>query len=105
MAKRKIAFDETEVIMATVLKQEFGKEKAKIINATYDQFLKISIVPIEERRFIKLVPSEKIVIKLKKYGQNFEYTKMQNKEFYDEYKEGFRNFAKKNRIDFVDETV
>ena len=76
MAKRKIAFDETEVVMAVVLKQEFGKEKAKIINATYDQFMKISIVPIEERKFIKLVPSEKIVIKLKKYGQDFEFTKL-----------------------------
>ena len=85
MTKRKIAFDETEVIMATVLKLEFGKEKAKIINATYDQFSKISIVPIEERKLFKMVPSEKIVIKLKKFGQDFEYTKMQNKEFYDEY--------------------
>lgn len=105
MAKRKIAFDETEVVMAVVLKQEFGKEKAKIINATYDQFLKISIVPIEERKFIKLIPSEKIVIKLKKFGQDFEFSKLQNKEFYEEYKEGFRNFAKRNRVDFIDETV
>ena len=103
MSKRKIAFDETEVVMAVMLKQEFGKEKAKILNVTYDQFLKISIIPIEERKFFRIVPSEKIVIKLKKYAQEFEFTKMQNKEFYEEYKISFIDFAKKNRIDLIEE--
>ena len=104
MAKRKLAFDETEVVMAVVIKLDFGKEKAKIINATYDQFSRISILKTEERKLFKLVPSEKIVIKLKSYGQEFEYSKMKNKEFYEEYKTNFIKFAERNRIDLVDET-
>ena len=104
MAKRKIAFDETEVILSVVFKNELGKEKAKIIHATYDQFLKISFEKIEERKLFKAVPSEKIVIKLKKYKDALEFTKMKNKEFYDEYKSNFRTFAKNNRIELIDET-
>ena len=105
MAKRKVMFDTTEVVAATVFKDEMGKETPKILNLTYDQFLKISFVPCEERKLFKTVPSEKIVLQLKKYGQPVEYTMMKNKEFYQEYKEGFRKFAQDNRIDLIDETV
>ena len=105
MAKRKIEFDTTEVVLATVFKDELGKETPKILNLPYDQFLKISFVPCEETKmFFKTVPSEKIVLQLKKYAQPIEYTKMKNKEFYDSYKEGFRKFATDNRIDLIDET-
>ncbi len=103
MAKRKIAFDQTEVIMAVIMKLEFGKEKPKIIHATYDEFLKISILPCEERKLFKAVPSEKISVKLKKYKDSFEFTKMTNKDFYEEYKQGFIKFAKDNRIELINE--
>lgn len=104
MAKRKIEFDTTEVVLATIFKNETGKKIPKILNLPYDQFMKISFVPCEERKLFKAVPSEKIVLKLKKYAQPVEFSMMQNKEFYHDYKEGFRKFAKDNRIDLVDET-
>lgn len=37
MAKRKIEFDTTEVVLATVFKDELGKETPKILNLPYDQ--------------------------------------------------------------------
>ncbi len=104
MAKRKIEFDTTEVVLATVFKNETGKETPKILNLSYDQFMKISFVPCEERKLFKSVPSEKIVLKVKKYAQPIEYSMMKNKEFYQSYKEGFRKFAQDNRIDLIDET-
>ncbi|MBE7041994.1 MAG: hypothetical protein E7399_00665 [Ruminococcaceae bacterium] len=104
MAKKKIEFDSTEVVLATVFKNDLGKETPKILNLPYDQFLKISFEPCEERKLFKNIPSEKIVLKLKKYAQPVEYTMMKNKEFYQEYKEGFRKFAQDNRIDLIDET-
>ena len=105
MAKRKIMFDKTEVVLATVFKDDLGKEVPKILNLSYDQFSKISFLPCEERKLFKTVPSEKIVLKLKKYADPIEYTMMKNKEFYQEYKDGFRRFAADNRIDLVDETA
>lgn len=104
MAKRKVMFDKTEVVAAAVMKDDMGKETPKILNLTYDQFLKISFVPCEEKKLFKTVPSEKIVLQLKKYAQPVEYPMLKNKEFYQEYKEGFRIFAKENRIDLIDET-
>ncbi len=104
MAKRKIEFDTTEVVLATVFKNDMGKEIPKILNLPYDQFLKIFFVPCEERKLFKAVPSEKIVLQIKKYAQPIEFTMMKNKEFYQDYKEGFRKFAEYNRIDLIDET-
>lgn len=104
MAKRKVMFDKTEVVAANVAKDEMGKETPKIYHLTYDQFIKISFVPCEEKKLFKTVPSEKIVLQLKKYAYPLEYTLLKNKEYYQEYKEGFRTFAKENRIDLIDET-
>lgn len=104
MAKRKIEFDTTEVVLATVFQDEFGKKTPKILNLPYDQFQKISFVPCEERKLFRLVASEKIVLKLKKYAQPIEYSFKENKEFYEDYKRGFRQFAMENRIELIDDT-
>lgn len=107
MAKRMITFDTTEVVAMVEIPGdgEFKKAQTRIMSMTYDKFTKISFVPCKERKLFKLVPSEKIVIKLKAMRQPIEFTKMKNKEFYEEYKEGFRIFAKQNRIDLIDETT
>jgi len=107
MAKRMITFDTTEIVAMVEIPGdgEFKKAQTRIMSMTYDKFSKISFVPCTERKLFKAVPSEKIVIKLKAMRQPIEFTKLKNKEFYEEYKEGFREFARKNRIDLVDETV
>ncbi len=104
MAKRKIMFDKTEIVAASVIRDDMGKETPKIFHLTYDQFLKISFIPCEEKKLFKTVPSEKIVLQLKQFSQPLEYTMLKNKDFFQEYKDGFRSFAKENRIDFIDET-
>lgn len=106
MAKRMISFDTTEIVAMVEIKGDGESKKAqtRIMNMTYDMFSKISFVSCTERKLFRAVPSEKIVIKLKSLRQPIEFTKMKNKEFYQEYKDGFRTFALKNRIDLFDET-
>ena len=107
MGKRMITFDTTEVVAMVEIKGdgEFKKAQTRILSMTYDKFTKIIFEPCTEWKFFKKVPSEKIVIKLKAMRQPIEFTKMKNKEFYEEYKEGFRVFAAKNRIDLYDMTA
>jgi len=109
MKKRLIVFDTTEIVAVVNVKNEDDPMKKKgnpvIMNLTYDQISKISFEPCIEKKMFKSIPSEKIVLKLKKMVQPVEYPKMENKEFYEEYKEGFREFAKQNRIELLDETV
>ena len=106
MAKRIISFDTTEVVAMVAIKKdgEVRKPKPRIMSMTYDMFSKISFVKCTERKLFKTVPSEKIEIRLKSFHTPIEFTKMKNEEFYEEYKEGFRVFAQKNRIALVDET-
>ena len=104
MAKQKITFDTTEVVAVVEVKEEFKKKQVRVMSMTYDMFTTISFVKCTERKLFKEVPSEKIVIKLKTSLKPIEFTKMKHKQFYEEYKEGFRVFAQKNRITLVDET-
>ena len=55
-------------------------------------------------KLFKKISSEKILIKLKSMSDPVEISKIKNREFFEEYKEGFRIFAQKNRIELIDET-
>jgi len=108
MAKSKIVFDTTEVVAEVeIILGDVGepkKKKIEIMHIIYDQFVKISFEKCTERKWFKKVDSEKILLKLKSRREPVEFTKMKNKDFWEEYKEGFRVFAEKNRIELIDET-
>ena len=104
MAKREIVFDTTEIVAVVPVKGEFMKAAPQIMHITYDQFTKITFEPCTEKKLFKSVPSEQIVLRIKKRMDPIVYTKMKHKEYFEEYKESFRTFAQKNRIDLVDET-
>ena len=97
MANKRVLCDKTEVVL-TVL----GKNKAQIINLTYDQIVSIRFEPCREFRFFRRVPSERIVITTSKGEQPIIYTKVKEKKFFDEYKKDLKEFAENNRITFYD---
>ena len=112
MAKGKntVAFDTTEIVAVVEfrLTDSFGrkmKKQVQVMNIIYDNILKISFVKCTEKKLFKEIPSEKILIKLKSMSVPVEIPKMNNSEFFEEYKEGFRIFAQRNRIELIDETV
>ncbi len=97
MANRKIVCDKTEIILVD------GKND-QVHNLTYDQIIRIQIKTCNEFSWFKKVPSEKIEVFARKYAEPFVFLKNKNRQFYEEYKIGLKEFAKKNRIVFNDWT-
>lgn len=104
MKKPRIMFDKTEIVASAIIVGEMNKKKQKLLNLTPDSFSKISIVPCKERKLFKMVDSEKIVLNLRSYANPVEYTKKDNAEYFESYKQNFEKFAKDNGVSFFDET-
>lgn len=100
MAKRRIYFDKSEVVLIVP-----GKNKTSNYNVTSNMMNRIKFDKCKEFAF-GFIPksSEKITIVASNLPGEVVYTKGENKAFFDTYKEEFRQFAKENRIPLEDKT-
>jgi len=96
MAKKLIYVDKKEIVLIIL-----GK-KVESLNLTADKISRIQFDRINERKFLKKVPSEKISFTIRGRENLVTYTKMKDKEFFEVYKEDVRRFAKENRVTFAD---
>lgn len=102
MKKQRVIFDKTEVIMVyDVLTNPFKKGISKKA-LTYDKIQSISIEKCNVKRLFKTVDSERILIRAAGMTESIIYFKSVEKDYFDEYKAGFRKFAKANRITLYD---
>ncbi len=96
MAVKSIQADKTELVLMVE-----GKKKYEVLNVTFDQITRIQIRPTEVFSFFKKVPSEEIVIVTRKKSEPLVYKKHKEKKFFDEYKRELEEFAKNNRVTFI----
>ena len=100
MARRHILFDKTELVVI------FPEGKSyKVLNLQYSDIQRIQIDPLEERKFLSKVPSEKISIVTGKRREPIVYTKLKEKQYWEEYKEKLAAFAQAHSITFRDNTT
>lgn len=95
--KKHIYFDKTEIMMMFLDGNQY-----QTINLTYDKIIRIQFDKCTEKKFFRKVPSERIQIVTNCRNKPIEYTKMREKKYFDEYKQGLAKFAKDNRISFID---
>lgn len=104
MAKRShILFDKTEIVCVYMDGETKMKSKPKSANLRYNDIQSVSIKPCRERKGLKVVESERIIIRVGKLPRPIEYYKLKESPFFDEYKAGLRLFCKKNRVTLYDE--
>lgn len=94
MAKRRVYFDTTEIVLLIP-----GKKGFKNINLLRNDIHRIYIEKCKETIW-GIIPreSERIRIATGKFEEPFVFSKIANKAFYEEYKEGFLKFAKTNHV-------
>jgi hypothetical protein len=95
VAQRHVFFDKTELVLGFPQGKKFVT-----MNLTYNQITRIQFDKCTEFKFFRKVPSEKITIVTPKRGEPIVYTKLKEKNFFEEYKAGFEKFARENRITF-----
>ena len=100
MAKRRVYFDTTEVVVLVP-----GKKGFQNINLIRNDIHRIYIEKCNEP-ILGVIPrkSERIRVATGKLEESILFSKLENKKFYEEYKEGFVKFAKTNFI-AVEDTV
>ena len=100
MAKRRVFFDKTEVVVLVP-----GSKGFKNVNLIRNDIRSVVIEPCDEP-ILGLIPreSEQLRISTSKFEEPFVFPKIENKAYYEEYKEGFLKFAKENYIPVEDTT-
>lgn len=100
MAKRRVYFDTTEVVVLVP-----GNKGLQNINLIRTDIHRIYFEKCNEP-ILRIIPraSERIRISTAKSEEPVLIFKLENKKFYEEYKEGFRKFAKANFI-VIEDTV
>ncbi len=96
MAQRHIFCDKTEIVCMVM-----GKKKMQTFNLPFDSITRIQFDAYEERKLFKKVPSEKITILSGKRAEPIIYTKLKEKQFFEDYKKELEKFAQDNRITFT----
>lgn len=104
MSKEHLLFDKTEILAMVLVENERAQKTAKMINLKYDKIVSITIKPHVEKTIFGKKPSEIIEIVVSGRSEPLVYTKMKEKQYWEGYKAGLKNFAKDNRITFADET-
>jgi hypothetical protein len=103
MAKNsRMLFDKTEIICVFEIKEGISKTIKKAA-LTYNNIQSVSMKPCKERKGLKVVDSERIIIRSNKLLKPIEYYKFKEKDFFEDYKAGLRIFCKDNRITLYDE--
>ena len=100
MAKRRVYFDTTEVVVLVP-----GSKGFKNTNLVRNDIHRVYIEKCNEP-ILGIIPrqSEQIRISTSKSEEPILFPKLENKKFYEDYKEGFIKFAKTNFIT-VEDTV
>ena len=100
MAREKILFDKTEIILTVV-----GKKKVQLVNLTCDKITSVSVDPAKGR-ILGIIPvdSETITVRASGRAEPIVFWKHQEKQFFDSYKEKLADFCKNNRVTFYDNT-
>ena len=101
MKKPRILFDKTEVIMVYDVTNNMKKKTVKT-SLVYNQIQSITLEKCEEKKLFKSVDSERILIRSNKITNPIVFYKQAEINFFDDYKAGFRKFAKANRITLYD---
>lgn len=98
--RRRVYFDKSEVVLIVP-----GKKGTSSFNVTSSTMNRIEFSKCKEFSF-GFIPkeSEQITIVASNLPGGVTYKKGENKAFFEEYKEGFRKFAKDNRIPLEDKT-
>ena len=99
MAVQRIYFDKAEISLTF----KAGNRYPTVL-LTGSQIQRIQFDKIKEFSLFRFVDSEKITITNSKTGEPIVYTKKKEKAFYDEYKQGLKEFAKTNNVTLQDNT-
>lgn len=98
MAKDRLIVDKTEIIATVLMGNQWRN-----VPITADKIRRIQYDKFNERKIFKEVPSEMIKIETSA-GPPVTFTKLKEKEYFDQYKERLAKFAKDNKLTFVDNT-
>lgn len=101
MKRSKILFDRTEIIMVYDVTNNMKKKIVKT-SLIYNQIQSITLEKCKEKKLFKKFDSERILIRSNKVSEPIVYYKGAEPNYFDEYKAGFRKFAKANRITLYD---
>ncbi len=103
LIKNKMKFDTAKI--NCLYKDSEGKIFRKSKNVTFKprNIQSISIKPCRERDKLKVVASERIIIRSSILPRPIEYYKIKEGKFFDEYKAGVRLFCMRNDITIYDE--
>jgi hypothetical protein len=99
--KRKLICDKTEILGVAYHKAEvrgMPKKKLTRFSLIYDQIKSICVEECVERKLFKKIPSERILIYDRKDPDPYEIRKLEDKEFFEEYKKELKEFAERNRV-------
>lgn len=100
MAKKKnILCDKTEIVMSF----EFGGRRGQTGCLNFSQISTINFKMGSVKKLFKQVPSEMIEIITPKFGEPIPFYKINEGEYFEEYKKELREFAKRNRITLHDD--
>ncbi len=104
MAKKNhMYFDSKEIVCTYQGGETKYKSKYKSIKLRYNNIQSVSIKPCRERKGLKVVDSERIVIRSPLLQRQIEYYKFRENPFFEDYKAGLRLFCKSNRVTIYDE--
>jgi len=95
--KKHMYFDKTEIMLMYTDGNAY-----KSMNLTYDKIREIKIEKCYERKIFKKVPSERIQIITKVSNIPIQYTRLKEKDYFEEYAKELSKFAKNNKIILID---
>jgi hypothetical protein len=85
--------DKTEIIAVG-----YRDKKPEVASLSFDKIQRIQIEKYVERKFLRKIPSERILIYTKNSTDPLIISKFKNKDYFEEYKLELTSFAKNNRI-------
>ncbi len=103
MAKKNhMLFTHTELLL--IYHDEKTRQgKPQKIKLRYNDLRSVSIKPCRERKGLKVVESERIIVRSPRLRHPIEYYKFRESAMFDDYKAGLRLFCKSNNVTIYDE--
>ncbi len=95
MAHECLLFDKAEMVLI-----DLSGKRAKTHNLVAGDIHRVRIAHIKESFWFRKIDSEQIEIHTSKKPEPFIFTKGQNRQFFDKYKQGLKEFTQHNKIKF-----